>query len=64
MKERIQLLTNLYFIRHAHSTYTPDKLNRPLSEKGLADAEKITKILNRKRLIILSQVPTNELFKL
>ncbi|WP_226683224.1 histidine phosphatase family protein [Sutcliffiella horikoshii] len=34
-------MTNLYFIRHAHSTYTPDELERPLSEKGMQDAEKI-----------------------
>ena len=24
-----------YFIRHAHSNYTPDEINRPLSDKGL-----------------------------
>ena len=23
-----------YFIRHAHSIYTPDEINRPLSDKG------------------------------
>ena len=23
-----------YFIRHAHSNYTPDEINRPLSDKG------------------------------
>jgi len=23
-----------YFIRHAHSSYTPDEINRPLSDKG------------------------------
>ncbi|TYS67448.1 histidine phosphatase family protein [Sutcliffiella horikoshii] len=34
-------MTNLYFIRHAHSTYTPDELERPLSEKGYKDAERI-----------------------
>lgn len=25
-----------YFIRHAHSNYTPDEINRPLSDKGQA----------------------------
>ena len=25
-----------YFIRHAHSIYTPDEINRPLSDKGQA----------------------------
>lgn len=37
--------TNIYLVRHAHSIYTPDELNRPLSEKGFKDAEKITEIL-------------------
>lgn len=27
-------MTTLYFVRHAHSTYTPDEVERPLSEKG------------------------------
>jgi 2,3-bisphosphoglycerate-dependent phosphoglycerate mutase len=37
--------TNIYFVRHAHSTYTPDELSRPLSERGLKDAEQVTKLL-------------------
>jgi 2,3-bisphosphoglycerate-dependent phosphoglycerate mutase len=44
------LLTNLYFVRHAHSTYTPDELKRPLSERGQADAEKITQILKKENI--------------
>ncbi len=44
---RILTLTNIYFVRHAHSKYTPDQLNRSLSEKGMKDAEKITEILMR-----------------
>lgn len=39
------MLTNLYFVRHAHSTYTPNELKRPLSEKGKVDAQKITRNL-------------------
>ncbi|MCM0650309.1 histidine phosphatase family protein [Clostridium swellfunianum] len=39
------MVTNLYFVRHAHSTYTPEELNRPLSEKGLKDAKRVTKLL-------------------
>ena len=39
------MLTHLYFVRHAHSEYTPDELKRPLSEKGLSDAEKINQLL-------------------
>ncbi|ETI70896.1 histidine phosphatase family protein [Neobacillus vireti] len=38
-------MTNLYFVRHAHSTYTPDEIGRPLSALGLADAEIITQML-------------------
>ncbi|MGO4543440.1 histidine phosphatase family protein [Paenibacillus sp. 2TAB23] len=38
-------MTNLYFVRHAHSLYTPDELNRPLSTKGLNDAKKVTELL-------------------
>jgi 2,3-bisphosphoglycerate-dependent phosphoglycerate mutase len=44
------LLTNVYFVRHSHSTYTPDELNRPLSEKGKADADKITQILKKENI--------------
>lgn len=31
-------MTTLYFVRHAHSTYSPDERKRPLSDKGRADA--------------------------
>lgn len=37
--------TNIYLVRHAHSAYTPDELNRSLSEKGLEDAKMISKTL-------------------
>ena len=30
-----------YFIRHAHSNYTPDEINRPLSDKGLESLAKL-----------------------
>lgn len=39
------MITNIYFVRHASSTYNPDELNRPLSEKGFKDAEKVTELL-------------------
>ncbi|WP_144510207.1 histidine phosphatase family protein [Bacillus sp. FJAT-22090] len=38
-------MTNLYFVRHAHSTFTPDELERPLSERGFEDAKLITEQL-------------------
>lgn len=37
--------TRLYFVRHAHSAYTPDERGRPLSESGRADAEQVKKAL-------------------
>lgn len=40
-----KLLTNLYLVRHAHSTYTPDELGRPLSERGFTDANTVTELL-------------------
>lgn len=39
------LRTNLYLVRHAHSVYTPDEFERPLSDKGFADAKRVTKRL-------------------
>lgn len=42
--------TNLYFVRHAHSIYTPDEAARPLSEKGLEDAYKAAQLLNEESI--------------
>ena len=44
------MITNIYFARHAHSTYTPDELNRPLSERGLKDAEQVTQLLSEENI--------------
>ncbi|MDN7243060.1 histidine phosphatase family protein [Planococcus sp. N028] len=41
------MITNLYFVRHAHSVYTPDELMRPLSEKGMQDARSVAQLLKR-----------------
>ncbi|MBW8352045.1 histidine phosphatase family protein [Bacillus sp. IITD106] len=41
----MELQTNLYFVRHAHSTYTPDEQGRPLSVRGLEYAQLVTDIL-------------------
>ena len=46
----INLQTDLYFVRHAHSTYTPDELGRPLSERGFTDANTVTDLLKRKAI--------------
>ncbi|HBQ75403.1 MAG TPA: histidine phosphatase family protein, partial [Exiguobacterium sp.] len=34
-------MTTLYFVRHAHSTYSPDERARPLSGAGQADARRL-----------------------
>ncbi|MFE7062009.1 histidine phosphatase family protein [Sutcliffiella sp. NPDC057660] len=44
------MLTNLYFVRHAHSIYTPEELRRPLSKEGLSDVEKIDRLLSQERI--------------
>jgi 2,3-bisphosphoglycerate-dependent phosphoglycerate mutase len=55
--ERTILLTNMYFVRHAHSTYTPDEFGRPLSTNGLADAKRISKILENENIDIIISSP-------
>ncbi|WP_216830601.1 histidine phosphatase family protein [Alkalihalobacterium elongatum] len=50
-------MTKLYFVRHAHSTYTPDELNRPLSERGSTDATKVTKLLKTEEIDIVVSSP-------
>lgn len=39
--------SNLYFVRHAHSIYTPEELTRTLSERGFSDAKKVNEILQK-----------------
>lgn len=51
------MLTNLYFIRHAHSTYTPDELERPLSEKGSKDAERILALIQTDNIDVMVSSP-------
>lgn len=51
--------TNIYFVRHAHSTYTPDELRRPLSERGFTDAEQVAKLLKNENIDIVLSSPYN-----
>ncbi|MDP4552535.1 histidine phosphatase family protein [Alkalihalobacillus macyae] len=37
--------TEIYLVRHAHSTYTPDEYGRELSQKGREDQERLTNIM-------------------
>ncbi|MEA3319671.1 MAG: histidine phosphatase family protein [Bacillota bacterium] len=50
-------MTNLYFIRHAHSNYTPDELERPLSEKGYKDAERILALIQPDNINVVVSSP-------
>lgn len=42
------MITNIYFVRHAHSIHTPEEMSRPLSEIGFKDAERVTEVLSQK----------------
>lgn len=43
--------TTVYFIRHCMSDYTiSDTVNRPLTEKGWADRQVVTRFLNNKQI--------------
>ncbi|WP_078596595.1 histidine phosphatase family protein [Evansella clarkii] len=50
-------MTNLYFVRHAHSAYTPDELGRPLSERGFTDMPKVNEILTAENIDIVIASP-------
>ncbi|MGE7947168.1 histidine phosphatase family protein [Lysinibacillus sp. NPDC093688] len=41
-------MTVIYFVRHAHSYYTADEYNRPLSDKGFEDRDRVTKLFTNK----------------
>lgn len=49
--------TNVYFVRHAHSTYTPDEMGRPLSNKGFADAKIVTELLKNEGIDVVYSSP-------
>jgi 2,3-bisphosphoglycerate-dependent phosphoglycerate mutase len=49
--------TNLYFVRHAHSTYTPEELERPLSEQGQLDALYSTELLKQEKIDFVISSP-------
>ncbi len=51
------MVTTIYLVRHAHSSYTPDELVRPLSSKGLEAAEKVTEILVNKDIDYIISSP-------
>lgn len=49
--------THIYLVRHAHSSYSSDELNRPLSERGKRDADKVTEILEKEGIQVLISSP-------
>ncbi|MCW1939278.1 histidine phosphatase family protein [Bacillus anthracis] len=50
-------MTIIYFVRHAHSTYTKEERERPLSEKGHLDAENVTHLLKDKHIDVVISSP-------
>ncbi|PGO33719.1 histidine phosphatase family protein [Bacillus cereus] len=50
-------MTTVYFVRHAHSTYTKEERKRPLSEKGWLDAQNITSLLKDEKVDVVISSP-------
>jgi 2,3-bisphosphoglycerate-dependent phosphoglycerate mutase len=49
--------TTVYFVRHAHSVYTPEELERPLSVRGRRDAARVTDLLKNKNIHAVCSSP-------
>jgi 2,3-bisphosphoglycerate-dependent phosphoglycerate mutase len=50
-------MTKIFFVRHAHSTYTKEERERPLSEKGYLDAENVTHLLKDEHIDVVISSP-------
>ncbi|WP_144506913.1 histidine phosphatase family protein [Bacillus mycoides] len=50
-------MTTMYFVRHAHSTYTKEERERPLSDRGHFDAENVTHLLNDEHIDVVISSP-------
>ncbi|MEH7458339.1 histidine phosphatase family protein [Bacillus sp. JJ1127] len=50
-------MTHIYFVRHAHSIYTPEERERPLSEKGRNDAQTVTDLLKGEQIDVVISSP-------
>lgn len=50
-------MTTVYFVRHAHSTYTKEEWERPLSEEGEIDAGNVTSLLKDKKIDVVISSP-------
>lgn len=51
------MITNLYFVRHAHSTYTTNELERPLSVRGKEDSKLVTERLKLENIDFVISSP-------
>ena len=40
----------IYSVRHAHSHYNADEVNRPLSSKGLEDRDRVPRLFENKNI--------------
>ncbi|WP_053367536.1 histidine phosphatase family protein [Bacillus sp. FJAT-27245] len=49
--------TAVYLVRHGHSVYTPDELGRPLSARGVQDAERVTELLKQENISVVLSSP-------
>lgn len=50
-------MTNIYLVRHAHSTYSSDERTRPLSEKGKKDAQLMTQVMKSESIDVVLSSP-------
>ncbi len=57
LRKWTNLMTNLYLVRHAHSTYTPDEVGRPLSAEGVIDTERVSRILENENIDLVISSP-------
>ncbi|EEL51290.1 Phosphoglycerate mutase [Bacillus cereus Rock3-44] len=55
--KRRNFMTQIYFVRHAHSTYTPEERERPLSEKGWKDAQTVINLLKEEQIDVVLSSP-------
>ncbi|WP_335871472.1 histidine phosphatase family protein [Bacillus sp. 2205SS5-2] len=49
--------TTLYLVRHAHSVYTSDEYERPLSRQGFEDAIKVADLLQNEKIDQITSSP-------
>jgi 2,3-bisphosphoglycerate-dependent phosphoglycerate mutase len=51
------MLTAIYLVRHAHSNYSSDELERGLSEKGIKDVECVSRLLIEENVEVFISSP-------